>query len=518
VLEVRVAVGSATVPGWQRDCIAALRALDGVHVRVVAVAAAPWTPPRGPAAKLAGPMLAPATVVLDKPGDALAESGDTLAGAQIVVDLTGTLRADRALRADGAAEVWYFRLGENGGSTLPFEREIAQGRDTFEIALVRRTRGREETLRTGRFSVTRWYASTLRVALREAARWPATFAAALHAGAPLDATEAAPVAPRGALPFQRVRFGLALARRLAGALLAYALETTEWNVGFAPGSARDLIAGAPLDVRWLPQPAPLTFIADPFVVERDGLRVLFVEEYDYARDRGVLDALILDEHDAVVRRERALDIATHVSYPFPLEIDGELYFVPENCAANEVVLYRCAEFPARWLRESAIFPGFDGVDTTLFAHEERWWAFCTRYTRGSMLGLYAFHAPSPRGPWTEHLLNPVVVDVGSARPAGAVFHVDGVPYRPGQDCTRSYGCGLTLARIDRLTPNAYRETVVRRIDGRGLGRYRDGIHTIGFTARGIVVDGKRDAYDARKLGWVLKKIRARAGRLLARSR
>jgi hypothetical protein len=506
VLDVRVAVASAVVPAWQRDCIAALRALDGVHVRVVAVPGTPWTPPRGPAAKLAGTMLVPARIALDEP------SGD----AQLIVDLTG------ALRAEAGAEIWCFRLGESGGGALPFRREIAEGRDTFEIALVRRTREREETLRTGTFAVTPWYASTLRLALREAARWPALFAAVVRDGAPLDASPDAAAAtalpkPRRALPFERLRFGLALARRFAGMAFAQLFEVTEWNVGFAPGTARDVVAGAPLDVRWLPLPAPRTYIADPFVVERDGMRVLFVEDFDYARDRGVIDALVLDENDAVVRRERAIDIATHVSYPFPLEIDGELFLVPENCAGREIALYRCAEFPAHWVREAAIFPDFDGVDTTLFAHDGRWWAFCTRFTRGSMLGLYAFHAPSPRGPWTEHALNPVVVDIASARPAGAVFHVDGVPYRPGQDCSHAYGCGLTIARIDLLTPNAYRETIVRRIDGRGLGRYRDGIHTIGFTARGIVVDGKRLTYDARKLGWAAKKIRARIKRLLSRS-
>jgi hypothetical protein len=46
-----------------------------------------------------------------------------------------------------------------------------------------------------------------------------------------------------------------------------------------------------------------------------------------------------------------------------------------------------------------------------------------------------------------------------------------------------------------LSPHAYRETVVRRIDARGFGRYAGGVHTVGVTSGGLVLDGKRSAYD-----------------------
>ena len=52
---------------------------------------------------------------------------------------------------------------------------------------------------------------------------------------------------------------------------------------------------------------------------------------------------------------------------------------------------------------------------------------------GRAVALFAFHADSPRGPWTAHALNPVVCDVSCARPAGQPFVVDGVWYRPSID-------------------------------------------------------------------------------------
>ena len=502
-MKVAVAVASRRVPAWQAWCVDALRAIAGVTTQVVLVGGEPWDAPGGVTARVAGPALAPAELALDL--------GD-LHGADLVLDLTG---GDAV--ADAPQGVWSFRFGESDGTVLPFAREISRGDRTFDIALVRRAGGRVDTLRDGRFGVTAWYPSTLRIAFEKAALWPATLVAALQAGTALAAAAAPAALRREPLTLlERARFANALGDRLVHGVFSALLEVVEWNVGFVDGGARKLLSGEPLDVRWLPRPDALTFIADPFVVERDGVRALFVEAFDYEVDRGTIEALVLDDAGAIVRREQVIDGQTHLSYPYPVEIDGELYLIPESCAANEVALYRCVRFPDKWERDTALFPAFDGVDTTLFAHDGRWWAFCTRWSHGSTLALYAFHADSPRGCWTPHALNPIVVDVSSARPAGQPFVVDGVLYRPGQDCSQSYGGGLAIARIDQLTPAAYSETIVRRIDARAFGRWNAGIHTVSFTRDTLVVDGKHVYRDARKLGWVAKKIRRRIGRMFAR--
>lgn len=501
-MNVAVAVAGGVVPAWQRDCIGALRALDGVEVRVVRAAGTPWRPASGIPSRLTGPALVPA---------ALALGGDDLAGAELVLDLTGS---DLALGAP--LGVWSFRLGASDDAALPFAREIARGDETFEIALVRRFGERRERLRTGRFGVTAWYASTLRLALGEAARWPSVLLAALRAGAHLEAEDGDLATARAPLtPLERVRFAAALTKRLGGLVGDTFTEVVEWNVGFAPGGPRKLLSDEPLQVRWLPQPRALSFIADPFVIEREGVRALLVEDFDYGRNRGVIDALVLDDAGEVVKRLRALELPTHLSYPYPVEFDGELYIVPENCAAKEVALYRCVRFPDRWERERAVLP-FDAVDTTVFAHGGRWWALCTRWSHGSTLALHAFHAESPRGPWAPHALNPIVVDVTRARPAGQPFVVDGVLYRPGQDCSRSYGGGIVISRVDELTPDAYRETEVRRRDGREFGRYAGGTHHVSFSRDLIVVDGKRVYRDPRKLAWAAGRLRRKIGAFVTR--
>jgi len=499
---VGVAIDGERIAAWQHSCIDALRAASGVDLRIVRIAAPPRRPRHRLARRLGGAVLAQSAVVPD--------AGVTLDGADIVLDLTATGAVD----ANAPRGIWSFRLDRSDDAALPFAREIGHGAATIEIALVCRREGRRETLRSGRFGVGGSYGATLRLALLEAARWPRTMLAALAAGMESPPALDSPRAP-SLPPLEAARFAGALGARAASVVIERCFEVVEWNVGFLEGGPRALLNGAPLEIRWLPRPAPMTFIADPFFVERDGQRVLFVEEFDYRRDRGVIDALVLDANGGVAQRYRALDIPTHLSYPCPLEIDGELYLVPENCAGNEVALYRCVRFPDRWERARAIMPATDAIDTTLFRHDGRWWALCTRFARGGNQALFAFHAASIDGPWTAHAMNPIVVDVTSARPAGKPFTVDGVLYRPGQDCSRSYGRGLAIARIDVLSPSEYRETLVRRIDPPARSRYHDGIHTVNFSGADSVVDGKYVRYDWRKLASVARKARTRIARALA---
>jgi hypothetical protein len=511
-MRIAVAVPPGRVPAWHGWCVAALRALPGAVVDVVRAAVPAWTAPPAAVARVAGAALAPAALSGASAAVGPAAGDGGLHGADLVVDLTG---ADVA--ADAPHGVWSLRLGVSDDRTAPFGREIAAGADTFEIALVRRRGAQRELLRAGRFGVTKWYGSTLRLALAEAAGWPATLAGALLRGETPPALGEDPAPARAPLTgLERVRFAAALAHRLGAAVADNFSEVVEWNVGFVEGGPRALLSGESLNVRWLPRPDPLTFIADPFVVERDGVRVLFVEQFDYDRNRGVIEALTLDERGGVVKRARAIDLPTHLSYPYPVEFGGELYLMPESCAALEVALYRCLRFPDVWERARAIFPDCDLVDTTVFEHDGRWWAFGTRWTRGANLALHAFHAETPFGPWSPHALNPIVVDVSCARPAGQPFVLDGALYRAGQDCTRSYGCGVALARVDELSPTAYRETVVRRLDARRFARYSDGIHTVSFSRDLVIVDGKHVYRDARKLGWAFRRFPERVLGLRAR--
>ena len=97
----------------------------------------------------------------------------------------------------------------------------------------------------------------------------------------------------------------------------------------------------------------------------------------------------------------------HLSYPFVLEHEGEVWMVPETSAAGTIELYRAEAFPHRWTREAVLVEGVEASDATLVQHDGRWWMLATVRHGGSFSDtLTAWSAerltgPSSSNPTTE---------------------------------------------------------------------------------------------------------------------
>jgi hypothetical protein len=230
------------------------------------------------------------------------------------------------------------------------------------------------------------------------------------------------------------------------------------------------------------------FYADPFVVVRDETTFVFVEDFDRALGRASISVV-----DPVAGGGTPILTADHhLSYPFVFADEGSWYLVPESAAAREVVLHRCDRFPDRWSRDTVLLEGIEAYDPTLLQHEGRWWLFFASGTPGAPDDeLHVWHADALRGPYRPHPGNPVVSTVAGARPAGRIAVAGSRMLRPGQDGSREYGGAIVVNEIDELTPSAYREHVVSRIDGGVVGA--PGTHTWNRVGDIVVVDTKHRA-------------------------
>ena len=134
-----------------------------------------------------------------------------------------------------------------------------------------------------------------------------------------------------------------------------------------------------------PAPAGLTpiyppadrFWADPFTWSRDGDHYVFCEEYPFDTRRGRISVLALGA-DLKPKGPAVpvIDEPRHLSYPFLIEYQDALYMVPESARSGRVDLYRCTDFPHRWVWERSLLTGIEAADATLFEHQGRWWLFC----------------------------------------------------------------------------------------------------------------------------------------------
>ena len=287
-----------------------------------------------------------------------------------------------------------------------------------------------------------------------------------------------------------------LARLIASRLYALCFHRPQWRVGWRRIEGPDLI-----DLRrhpeggWIDLPDDgHRFYADPFAIARGGDVTLFVEEFDYRRGKGVISAVGFDAAGPRGRPEPVLELETHLSYPFVFEADGQVWMIPESHASGTIDLYRATAFPRGWVHEAVLVDGVVAGDATLLHHGGCWWLFATVRAGGGSYSdtLHLWHAPHFRGPWTPHRLNPVLIDVGSARAAGPIVARDGALIRPVQDCRQGYGAALGLARILRLDADGYAQRVETRL-GPGAAWPGSRLHMLSAAGGLEFIDGSRRA-------------------------
>ena len=307
---------------------------------------------------------------------------------------------------------------------------------------------------------------------------------------------APPAAPLPGALSPRPYLGLA-ARRAASALihrLYRALyRAPHWRVGWrAPtrgGSLAEIVEDPSV---WAELPDDgFHFYADPFPITRDGVTYLFVEDFDHRVGRAVISVVEWGPEGAVGVPRPVLQHEVHLSYPFVIEHDGDMWLIPESSGARTLELYRAVDFPWTWERHSTLLEGIEVSDATPFEHAGRWWLTATVGYGGSLSdSLCLWSAPDLRGPWTAHQQNPVLIDIASARPAGRVELRDGRLLRPVQDGREGYGAALGIAEITRLDDDGFEQRMIERhTPGTMWGGTR--LHTLNRDHRLETIDGSR---------------------------
>ncbi len=199
---------------------------------------------------------------------------------------------------------------------------------------------------------------------------------------------------------------------------------------------------------------PARFVADPFVVRRDGTWYLFFELFNAVTGQG--DIALATSRDGWQWQfaRTVLNEPFHLSYPLVFEWRGAWYMLPEGQQSGVLTLYRATAFPLGWEPDAKLLDG-SYVDSTLLAYGGHWWLFTT--PNGSR-DLLLFMADNPRGPWTPHPASPLQRNNGDiARSGGRFIVYNGVPLRFTQDVDPTYGNALRAFRITTLTPTAYAE-------------------------------------------------------------
>lgn len=237
-------------------------------------------------------------------------------------------------------------------------------------------------------------------------------------------------------------------------------------------------------------PPPDRDWADPFTIVRDGNYFVFIEEKIYSIGLGRIICLSLNQKLEVQSTHVVLERPYHLSYPFLLEYEGQLFMIPESEQSRQIELYRCIRFPDKWEFERPLIKDVRAVDATLVKHNEKWWLFANIIEPGgtSWDTLNLYYSDSPlSSEWTPHPKNPIIKNIHTARPAGYVQKADGHLIRPSQDCSIRYGYATNFNRIVKMTETEYEESTERIYKPPQKGPFI-GAHTWNQTGDLVTID------------------------------
>ncbi len=234
------------------------------------------------------------------------------------------------------------------------------------------------------------------------------------------------------------------------------------------------------------------FYADPFVFEHKGRTYLFLEEFPYASMKGVISVSTVSADGEISKPRHVLERPFHLSYPFVFERDGEVWMIPETYSSGKIELYRATDFPDKWVFEQVLVDNVVASDATLFEKDGLLWLFAAEHDGGSSWDtLSLWYAQTLKGPWTAHILNPVLVDARTARPGGKIIVKDGRIIRPAQNCAGGYGTGLILKEITQLDQYSFKEHEIADLPPPAKWGMV-GVHTLNHGAGIEVIDQLHD--------------------------
>lgn len=218
------------------------------------------------------------------------------------------------------------------------------------------------------------------------------------------------------------------------------------------------------------------YYADPFITRRDGKLWLFLEEFVYPQDRGILTVVGLDDALNVTSTQSveflpgyaALD--SHASFPCIFDLGGETFMIPETHERRAIDLYVCDTWPARWRLRRRLRFGVDAADSMVVREGGLWYLITSVQGAAPNRHLEIHYTDDLlSGHLTPHPINTQNVygdnANGTGRNAGYIGRqADGSLMRLMQDSPNHYGEGIRPMRITALTPTEFREEPATSID------------------------------------------------------
>lgn len=243
-----------------------------------------------------------------------------------------------------------------------------------------------------------------------------------------------------------------------------------------------------------------TFQADPFIIEKADKLYVFYEAFSFRNSKGTLRCRILDRELTEiddVKLEGFDDLKCHLSFPFLIHINDQLFMIPESSERKEVILFQSVEFPVRWKKIKVLISDTEVTDNVFLTINETCYLLST--TMDNEIIIHS--AENIYGQW-QRIAPSLKVSNHHHRGAGAPYLVDNKMYFLTQECTpETYGKSIYIKELVTLSNTIFDESLIEKINS--SINHSDGVHTLNFSNNYIVYDTKINKFSFLS---ILKKI------------
>ncbi|GAL47045.1 MULTISPECIES: glucosamine inositolphosphorylceramide transferase family protein [Citrobacter] len=243
-----------------------------------------------------------------------------------------------------------------------------------------------------------------------------------------------------------------------------------------------------------------TFQADPFIIEKADKLYVFYEAFSFRNSKGTLRCRILDRELTEiddVKLEGFDDLKCHLSFPFLIHINDQLFMIPESSERKEVILFQSVEFPVRWKKIKVLISDTEVTDNVFLTINETCYLLST--TMDNEIIIHS--AENIYGQW-QRIAPSLKVSNHHHRGAGAPYLVDNKMYFLTQECTpETYGKSIYIKELVTLSNTVFDESLIEKINS--SINHSDGVHTLNFSNNYIVYDTKINKFSFLS---ILKKI------------
>ena len=230
--------------------------------------------------------------------------------------------------------------------------------------------------------------------------------------------------------------------------------------------------------------------ADPFPLEVDGKLFIFAEIFEYRKDKGSI-GYTKYENGIFSPWKIIIEEEYHMSFPNVFYENDTLYMCPEACASKQLYLYKCIDFPEKWVKDKVLIDGVNYSDTIFYKKDNSLFAFTSDWNSVDDNEFKIIKLCQNGSTVSNGKIK--TIENYLTRPAGRIItnQETGKEIMVSQGCKPLYGSGLIFKEFNLSWPD-YSEHELYRIYPENIKcntkKEYVGIHTFNITDHYVVID------------------------------